>query len=55
MGKNGENDQNSEKVSTNKMTAEMADILNAHRGKRHVIVMQDFPDPDAISSAFAHQ
>jgi len=55
MAKNGETDQSSEQVSANKMTAEMADLLNTHRGKRHVIVMQDFPDPDAISSAFAHQ
>lgn len=30
-------------------------VLEAHRGERHVIVLQDFPDPDAISSAVAHQ
>ncbi len=30
-------------------------LLNAHRGERHVIVLQDYPDPDALSSAFAHQ
>lgn len=30
-------------------------VLEAHRGERHVIVLQDYPDPDAISSAFAHQ
>jgi nanoRNase/pAp phosphatase (c-di-AMP/oligoRNAs hydrolase) len=30
-------------------------LLEAHRGERHVIVMQSFPDPDAISSALAHQ
>jgi nanoRNase/pAp phosphatase (c-di-AMP/oligoRNAs hydrolase) len=30
-------------------------ILEAHRGERHLIVLQDFPDPDAISSAYAHQ
>lgn len=29
--------------------------LSAHQGKYHVIVLQDFPDPDAISSAYAHQ
>jgi nanoRNase/pAp phosphatase (c-di-AMP/oligoRNAs hydrolase) len=31
------------------------ELLNAHRGEAHVIVLQDYPDPDAISSAFAHQ
>jgi len=35
--------------------AELAQLLQAHRGERHIIVLQNFPDPDAISSAFAHQ
>lgn len=30
-------------------------ILGNHHGERHLIVMQDFPDPDAISAAYAHQ
>jgi nanoRNase/pAp phosphatase (c-di-AMP/oligoRNAs hydrolase) len=30
-------------------------MLNAHRGERHVIVLQDYPDPDAIASALVHQ
>lgn len=30
-------------------------ILDNHQGERHLIVMQDFPDPDAISAAYAHQ
>jgi nanoRNase/pAp phosphatase (c-di-AMP/oligoRNAs hydrolase) len=34
---------------------EIAQVLEAHRGEHHVVVLQDFPDPDAISSAFAHQ
>ncbi len=33
----------------------IAEILEAHRNERHIIVLHDFPDPDAISSAFAHQ
>lgn len=33
----------------------IAEILNSHRGEKHIIVLQDYPDPDAISSAFAHQ
>ena len=35
--------------------AELAGVLEAHRGERHAIVMQDYPDPDAISTAWAHQ
>lgn len=34
---------------------ELEALLDAHRGERHIIVLQSFPDPDAISSAFAHQ
>jgi nanoRNase/pAp phosphatase (c-di-AMP/oligoRNAs hydrolase) len=30
-------------------------LLEARRGERHVVVLQNFPDPDAISSAYAHQ
>lgn len=33
----------------------IAQILSAHRGERHIVVIQDSPDPDAISSAFAHE
>ncbi|HEX8088444.1 MAG TPA: DHH family phosphoesterase, partial [Blastocatellia bacterium] len=35
--------------------AELAALLEAHRGERHAIVMQDYPDPDAISTAWAHK
>jgi nanoRNase/pAp phosphatase (c-di-AMP/oligoRNAs hydrolase) len=55
MADNEKNDQQKAQPSTNKMTDKLAELLDANRGKRHVIVMQDFPDPDAISSAFAHQ
>ena len=33
----------------------LAQILEEHRGERHVIVLHNFPDPDSISCAFAHQ
>jgi nanoRNase/pAp phosphatase (c-di-AMP/oligoRNAs hydrolase) len=35
--------------------AELTSVLEAHRGERHAIVMQDYPDPDAISTAWAHK
>jgi nanoRNase/pAp phosphatase (c-di-AMP/oligoRNAs hydrolase) len=34
---------------------ELEQYLKEHRGERHIVVIQDFPDPDAISAAFAHQ
>jgi nanoRNase/pAp phosphatase (c-di-AMP/oligoRNAs hydrolase) len=37
------------------MAQGLAAVLDAHRGERHIVVMQDFPDPDALASAFAHQ
>lgn len=30
-------------------------VLEAHRGETHIVAIQDFPDPDAIASAFAHK
>lgn len=33
----------------------LREALNARRGEQHVVVMQEYPDPDAISSAFAHK
>lgn len=31
------------------------DYLEAHRDQRHIVALQDFPDPDAISSAVAYR
>jgi nanoRNase/pAp phosphatase (c-di-AMP/oligoRNAs hydrolase) len=36
-------------------SAELAALLENHKGERHAIVLQDYPDPDAISSAWAHK
>ncbi|MBE7472146.1 MAG: bifunctional oligoribonuclease/PAP phosphatase NrnA [Anaerolineales bacterium] len=33
----------------------LVEILEAHRGERHLIVVHDFPDPDAIAAAFTHR
>jgi nanoRNase/pAp phosphatase (c-di-AMP/oligoRNAs hydrolase) len=34
---------------------ELARLLEARRGERHVVAIQDFPDPDAISSGLAYR
>ena len=36
-------------------TSKLIDTLEQHRGEKHIIVLQDFPDPDAISTALSHQ
>jgi nanoRNase/pAp phosphatase (c-di-AMP/oligoRNAs hydrolase) len=33
----------------------ISEILEQHRGEKHLVVLHDYPDPDAISSAFAHK
>ncbi len=30
-------------------------VLEPHRGEKHAIVLQDFPDPDAIGCGYAHR
>jgi nanoRNase/pAp phosphatase (c-di-AMP/oligoRNAs hydrolase) len=41
--------------STTERRSDIVEVFEAHRGERHVVVLHDFPDPDAIASAFAHQ
>jgi nanoRNase/pAp phosphatase (c-di-AMP/oligoRNAs hydrolase) len=35
--------------------AKISEILEKHRGEKHLVILHDFPDPDAISSAYAHR
>lgn len=44
----------SEQICKNKVD-ELSQILTLHKGESHIIAIQNFPDPDAISSAFAHK
>lgn len=37
------------------LAEEIVRRLRRHKGERHVIALQDYPDPDAIASAMAHQ
>lgn len=39
----------------NAMASKLKSFLESHRGERHVVVLHDFPDPDAISAGLAHQ
>lgn len=32
-----------------------AEVMEAHRGETHAIVLHNYPDPDALASAYAHQ
>jgi nanoRNase/pAp phosphatase (c-di-AMP/oligoRNAs hydrolase) len=34
---------------------QLGKYLESHRGDRHLVVLQDYPDPDAISSALAYR
>lgn len=38
-----------------KKAAELVELLKAHKGERQVVILQDYPDPDAISSAMAYR
>ena len=35
--------------------ADITQILQSREGERHIAVLHDYPDPDAISSAYAHR
>lgn len=51
-----EKESNESKVPENESpVAAIRDLLSEHEGQTHVIVLHDFPDPDAIASAFAHK
>lgn len=55
MAKN--DSRNEQKSSSASMPGlqDLTAVLEAHRGEKHAIVLQEFPDPDAIASGFAHQ
>ncbi|HWP46162.1 MAG TPA: hypothetical protein VNM22_03280 [Candidatus Limnocylindrales bacterium] len=41
--------------SMNGKELELDKVLGSHRGEKHAIIIPDFPDSDAIASAFTHQ
>jgi nanoRNase/pAp phosphatase (c-di-AMP/oligoRNAs hydrolase) len=40
---------------TDQKVKELRQMMERHRGDRQLVVLQDFPDPDALSSAWAYQ
>lgn len=49
-------DQTSPNGQTNQIELPpIAEVLERHRGERHAIILQDYPDPDAIAAAWAHR
>jgi nanoRNase/pAp phosphatase (c-di-AMP/oligoRNAs hydrolase) len=51
-GKFGKEKKDSDLVT---IVQQFAKVLEQHRGERQIVVIQDFPDPDALSSAWAYQ
>ncbi|MDY7014646.1 MAG: bifunctional oligoribonuclease/PAP phosphatase NrnA, partial [Cyanobacteriota bacterium] len=42
-------------LSLDQIATQLRQTLERHRGERQLIVLQDFPDPDALSSAWTYQ
>ncbi|WP_225913942.1 DHH family phosphoesterase [Leptolyngbya ohadii] len=40
---------------TEQRTEALRRLLEQHRGERHLVLLQDFPDPDALSGAWAYR
>ncbi|MEM6424426.1 MAG: bifunctional oligoribonuclease/PAP phosphatase NrnA [Cyanobacteria bacterium P01_D01_bin.128] len=40
--------------TSSKSVKTLRNMLEAHSGERHLVLIQDFPDPDALSSAWAY-
>jgi nanoRNase/pAp phosphatase (c-di-AMP/oligoRNAs hydrolase) len=45
----------SSEVTSAGRAAELARLLETRRGERHVVALQDFPDPDALSCGMAYR
>ncbi|MCB0166422.1 MAG: DHH family phosphoesterase, partial [Anaerolineae bacterium] len=54
LAENNEAEPSSDDQKSTTTRSTLQNVLEAHRGERHVIVLHDYPDPDAIASAFAH-
>ncbi len=46
--------EDKKKTSPKSTVRKLQKVLEEHRGERQIVVIQDFPDPDALSSAWAY-
>lgn len=44
-----------EKMEEDEKMTHFSELLKGRQGERHVVVLQDFPDPDAIACGFAYR
>jgi nanoRNase/pAp phosphatase (c-di-AMP/oligoRNAs hydrolase) len=52
---NNDSDRKSPRIAIEAVVNALRQTLENHRDERHIVVIQDFPDPDALSSAWAYQ
>jgi nanoRNase/pAp phosphatase (c-di-AMP/oligoRNAs hydrolase) len=52
---NPETNEENQQTAQTKTSSNIKDILEEHRGEYHAVVIQNYPDPDAIACAFAHR
>ena len=48
-------EENSRPSNGDEPVERFREFLERHKGERHLLIIQDYPDPDAISSALAHR
>ena len=47
--------ENKRSSDLSKIVAKLGQTLERHRGEKQIVVIQDFPDPDALSSAWTYK
>ena len=55
ISSNNSRDKRWLEASTDPKVASLRQTLERHRSERQLVLLQDFPDPDALSSAWAYQ
>jgi nanoRNase/pAp phosphatase (c-di-AMP/oligoRNAs hydrolase) len=55
MATEQQNLENDRSVNASRPARQFWEFLEHHKGERHAVVLQDYPDPDAMSSGLAHR